>query len=606
MLTSKTYKKHLLEHVRLKGRFACPFRNCNYDIITSVSRFSVKLLSHRRSHHEDREVFQVVAHNEQRLQDFVAEETDHHFDAQFTDGDEDMLNDDSDTEEEERKNFDCKFWALWLAAEFCHIIAESEITFLISKLRSLAQLSSNHLKKKLLSILPGNEAAIEQAFEIDDWLRLHFFNPNLATTARRESEANKRTRILRSRQNDTLPVFRTSIKTVIHLTGVAATIEEALEANHWEPNEHNGFPSEMEHVKSLRTYDAGLIASYRDSIRYREVEASIPPEERPGIHLQLYSDEFDRDLMSSSSKRHKVHVTYLRVLNVVDGRRRSPEEYRLLQILPSQVLHVNGYQTTMRPLVEDIISVVTNGLTFRGRKFGVRLAILQGDGLERAAMFGMASNFSKVSHCDPLSYLTTKTRIGCKTLQEILDEVQIGRDRQSYAEDLTHLHDLKLSRGLKYDSPFNRIPHYHVTDKGAVVFCISHDLYSGAFRSDMARVLLSLSELKHFSWKQLQDQFRMYRENLHGEDRQAWYDMIPDKKAFKQLPGNHSSNHLVIRFLSTFWLNKSAQDPLFQTTAWSLYLAMKKISELVSSKAINELVTQQLEKHVHEYLQVIN
>jgi hypothetical protein len=250
-------------------------------------------------------------------------------------------------------------------------------------------------------------------------------------------------------------------------------------------------------------------------------------------------------------------------------------------------------------------------------------------------MFGMAPNFSTLSHIDPLSYLTNKTRTTCQTVEEVIAEVEQVRDRESYAEDLTHLHDRQIeeraarrsraarrgrqqpaasrpikpqyeySRGMKYDSPFNRIPHFHVTDHGAMVYCIAHDLYSGAFRSDMARVLVSLSNLKHYTWKELQDQFRTYRENLAGEDRQAWYDIISSKPTFKQLPGNHSSNHLVIRFLSSFWVKRSHEDSLFQTTAWSLYLVMKKISEVVSCKIVNDSVSQTLKDHVREYLEVI-
>ncbi len=591
-------------HAR-SGKIACPYLNCNIVIMTSQGRCTDNLLKHKRNYHEDQEVFQVVEPNQLRVNAFVEDQTDDHFDVDF-EGDEEMTHDDSATEMDEREMFDCKFWSLWLEAEFCHILAETEITFFVTKLRRLAKLSSNHLKKILQSVMPGNDGVIEKIFDSEDWLTLSFSDATISSAKRRESEAKRRTTILQARQNNTLPVFRTSIKTVVHNIAIEPTILAALESSAWEPNVNNGFPAEMDHVKNLRMYDDTLIASYKDSIRYQEVEASIPPEDRPGIHLQLYSDEFDRDLMGSTSKRHKVHVTYLRILNIVDGLRRSPDDYHLIQILPSQTLQANGYVTTMAPLVQEIATVVENGISYRGRKFGVRLSILQADGLERAAMFGMASNFSKITHCDPLSYLTTKMRIECQTVEEILSEVGNVRDRQSYAEDLAHLSDSQYegSRGLKFESPFNRIPHYHVTDKGAVAFCLAHDLYSGAFRSDMARVLVKLCELKHFTWKKLQDQFRMYRSKLTGQDRQAWYDIIPIKPSFKQLPGNHSSNHLIIRFLSSFFFKKRFDDAMFQSTAWSLYLSMKQISEVVSCKILNEAVSQKLTHLVQEYLEV--
>ena len=640
-LTSKNYKLHLLRHIEAGGKFTCPYLNCNVVFVSTRSHCLQKLTEHRRICHEDREVFQVVDPNTDRVEDFVGEDHcdgsidgDHdHFDGGIDGDDEEMSGVDSDIKQ--RDDFYTRFWALWLDVEFCHILPESEISFIVGKLRHLAQLSSNHLKKKLQSVFQGNEAAVEEAFETEDWLTLSLTDPALASSFQREAEAKRRARILPSRQNNTLPVLKTSIKTVAHTISIEHSILAALEAKNWEPDANSGFQAEMDHVKNLRRYDNGVIASYRDSSRYKEVEASVPPEQQPGIHLQLYSDEFDRDLMGSSSKRHKVHVTYLRVLNVADGLRRTPEDYHLVQIVPSQTLQSNGYVHVMRPLIADIATVVRNGIEYGGKTFGVRLAILQGDGLERASMFGMAPNFSTLSHIDPLSYLTNKTRTTCQTVEEVIAEVEQVRDRESYAEDLTHLHDRQIeeraarrsraarrgrqqpaasrpikpqyeySRGMKYDSPFNRIPHFHVTDHGAMVYCIAHDLYSGAFRSDMARVLVSLSNLKHYTWKELQDQFRTYRENLAGEDRQAWYDIISSKPTFKQLPGNHSSNHLVIRFLSSFWVKRSHEDSLFQTTAWSLYLVMKKISEVVSCKIVNDSVSQTLKDHVREYLEVI-
>jgi hypothetical protein len=43
---------------------------------------------------------------------------------------------------------------------------------------------------------------------------------------------------------------------------------------------------------------------------------------------------------------------------------------------------------------------------------------------------------------------------------------------------------------------------------------------------------------------------------------------------------------------------------MFQSTAWSLYLSMKQISEVVSCKILNEAVSQKLTHLVQEYLEV--
>jgi hypothetical protein len=288
----------------------------------------------------------------------------------------------------------------------------------------------------------------------------------------------------------------------------------------------------------------------------------------------------------------------------------------------------NRYENVMQPVVADIANVVNNGIEYRGKKYPVRLASLQADGLERASMSGMGGNFSKMSHYDPISYATTATRVNCKTPEELIAEVQDLRTKDSYDLDVLNRHDRALaeadlraegnltegrktlpakfsfSRGIKNESPFHRVKYFHVTNPGALIFCVAHDLYSGTFREDMAKVLLSLSNQGFFAWCDLQDKFRTYRMELRGDDRQGWYDVIASKPTFHHLPGNHSSNHLVIRFLSSLWIIRKPTDPMFQTTEWSMYLVMKRISELVSAKVVTDRNRQELSQNVYEYLKV--
>ena len=631
LISTDKLNVHVRMHASRSGKFTCPYSDCNIVFQSSGASFAtdrcIKVLTdHRRRCHDGEEQFQSVDVNTHRLEDFNNEE--HVMEADHFDSDEEMTPDEP-LDTEERRAYEKKFWAVWLDVEFCHLMPESLVTRLIKKLAKLAVLSSNNLRQKLKSVLPGRESTIEAAFESDDWMTLSFSDPALSSTQRRKTEANTLAHILPSQQNMSMHIIKAGNNSAIQNVSFEETIVNALEAKNWDPDRNQGFPEEMEYVQYMRRRGYHVMAGYRDSLRCKEVEASVRPEERPAIHLQLYSDEFDRDMMGSSSQRHKMHVTYVRVLNLADGLCRTPEDYHLVQVLPSRILKAVGYEMAMLTLVQDLKKVVENGIEYRGKKFAVRLATLQGDGLERAAMFGMASNFSTLSHCDPLSYLTTKTRKECQSVEELIAEVEHRRTRDSYEEDLSSvnrrerkqsllrarrnlvqgsknlLSKFTYSRGMKYESPFHKVPHFHVTDRGAVVYCIAHDLYAGAFRTDMARVLVSLAGGKHFSWDDLQRQFRNYRTSLRGEDKYAWFDVITDKNTFTQLPGNHSSNHLVIRFLSSFFINRSPDDAMFETTAWALYLAMKKVSEEVSRKVVNDSNPDNLKDLVVEYLKVI-
>jgi hypothetical protein len=292
-------------------------------------------------------------------------------------------------------------------------------------------------------------------------------------------------------------------------------------------------------------------------------------------------------------------------------------------------LKTSTYQEAMKPLIDNVKEVVTNGITYKNKVYPVRLAALQGDGLERASMSGMCATFSAVSHFDPLSYVTTKTRMKCKKVAELVTEVEQLRTRDSYEDDLLRLgrrkrneallkaagtweqekgtlqSEFEYSRGLKFQSPWHTVPKYHVVDRGSLVYCISHDLYSGIFRTDMSRVIVALSNEGYYTWPDLQAKFRTKRLELTGDDRQGWYDIIPPKNKFTKLPGNHGCNHLIIRFFSTLFINRPPNDKMFKTTAWKKYLLMKRISELVSAKVMSIHTKQELGSKIKEYLQVM-
>ena len=301
-----------------------------------------------------------------------------------------------------------------------------------------------------------------------------------------------------------------------------------------------------------------------------------------------------------------------------------------LQLVSDSTIKTSSYQEVMTPLIQNVKEVVKNGITYRNKVYPVRLAALQGDGLERASMSGMCSTFTTVSHFDPLSYVTTKTRTNCKKVAALVTEVDQRRTRDSYEDDVlrmgkrqrleatmkskgtwekdkgTLLSEFEYSRGLKFASPWHEVPNYHVVDRGSLVYCISHDLYAGIFRTDMARVMVDLSNEGFYTWPDLQSKFRTKRNELTGDDRQGWYDIIPPKNKFLKLPGNHGCNHLIIRFFATLFVNHPPDDKMFKTTAWKMYLQMKRISELVSAKVLSRQNKEELGRKIKEYLQVIN
>jgi hypothetical protein len=344
-----------------------------------------------------------------------------------------------------------------------------------------------------------------------------------------------------------------------------------------------------------------MYASFRDGERYQRILDTVDEDERPPILIQLYSDGLDRDAMGHSSLRNKVHFTYIKVLNTTDGKERSPLDYGLVQVMYDKTLKELEYPTAMAPITTLIAKLVENGIVWKGRKHAVRLANLAGDGLERSYMTGMAPNFSKITHFDPLSYLSTKTRLTCQTVDELSLEANNLRTQKSYEDDLSgvntreqlearYRHNLVVakkkksvaaqnkkiqklkdnhkslqskyaySRGLKYNSPWHDVNHFHVTQPGAVALCYSHDFFSGFMRTDLAKIFLKMTALKYVEWKKLQKNILLARNVLRGEDKTNWASVLGARETFHQLPGNHACNHSLIRNFNMFFISYNPND----------------------------------------------
>ena len=673
---------HFMEHAKKNESFICPYRRCNtsfggnstnlnnYYVYTTIRLYN----AHRNTFHLDADYDDDATENAEDLNAIEEEAVelerqiqleafraindaddpdDSEIEAEVVgDGDqEDYVEGNGDAVEKEA--FKENFIALWLRKYHVDLLPQRIVNELIVGLADLAIESSDHLRSEMKNIFPERHTDVDNIFEKEDWMRAELTALKLKSTNARLRQANALTNVLTPEYITSFPNIQgTHSDDIIRLRCKDVLLRE-LDDSNWEPDVNFGLPEEYDYVKNLKRRDPDLLSSFRDGERYKDVLADVPLDEQPPVLLQVYADGLDRDLMGFTSGRNKIHVTCIRNIGLYDGLPRSPSQYKLIQLLNENVKSSNRYEEVMLPLVEDLKQLVEEGIVYRGRKHAVRLVHLQGDGKERAAMFGMCDTFSAVSHCDPWSYLTRETRVNAKKVEQFVKEAKSYRTRATYAVDVANLdgrekhaerlkknkmkkkpvkrlqkgangagtsvskggnsrsgsaHKLKskysYSRGLKFNSPWNDVTGFHVTDNGALVPCTSHDLYAGVFRVDLARIFVSLCNDDRFEWKELQKQFRMRRLALKFEDRASWYDVICDKPNFKKIPGKHATVHMIIRYFSTLFMNRHPSDDLFKTTAWQLYLLTKKVSELVSSKVFSSLTRNDLKEQVAKYLKM--
>ena len=81
--------------------------------------------------------------------------------------------------------------------------------------------------------------------------------------------------------------------------------------------------------------------------------------------------------MGHSTLKNRVHITYLRVINLCDFGLRQRDDYRMIQILYEDTVKKFGYSRVHEPLIAKLQILINEGLFIHGRKHAVRLAYLQ-------------------------------------------------------------------------------------------------------------------------------------------------------------------------------------------------------------------------------------
>ena len=125
---------------------------------------------------------------------------------------------------------------------------------------------------------------------------------------------------------------------------------------------------------------------------------------------------------------------------------------------------------------------------------------------------------------------------------------------------------------------------------GALLNCISHDLYGGAVRQDLSLILKTIARQNLISWSEIQKSFSKMRTTLKGYDKTNWFTKLPPLERFKSLRGNHSSIHRVAIFLGLMMSHLPSGHPLFESTSWKLYLRLKYVCELMTKKTLESEV----------------
>lgn len=205
------------------------------------------------------------------------------------------------------------------------------------------------------------------------------------------------------------------------------------------------------------------------------------------IQLLLYVDECEvANPLGSKAGLHKIGVVYCTILNIPPKYRSSLCNCFLVAMYNAGDVKTYGYDAILRPLVEDIKDMETNGLyidtdVYRGI---VKASITQvsGDNLGVNGLFGFVESFVGNHFCrqckmhrNDMRYATT----------EISDFVRRQRDY-----DIDVATDDPSTTGIKTTCLLNDVHNFHVTNNFAPD--IMHDLLEGVCSLEVHLVLETL------------------------------------------------------------------------------------------------------------------
>jgi len=140
-------------------------------------------------------------------------------------------------------------------------------------------------------------------------------------------------------------------------------------------SESKGSPLFVQKMKQFHGDD--IITGFCDSPAAKEIYNTVPENEFPPILICIYADGVDRDQMGHSSLLNRVHITYIRVLNLCDFGMRQRDDYRIIQIMYEESIRQFGYKHVHRHLISKLTDLINEGFLFDGHRHAVRLCFLQ-------------------------------------------------------------------------------------------------------------------------------------------------------------------------------------------------------------------------------------
>ncbi|CAM4563987.1 unnamed protein product [Leuciscus chuanchicus] len=323
------------------------------------------------------------------------------------------------------------------------------------------------------------------------------------------------------------------------------------------------------------------------------ITANLHHADESALGLVLYQDAFEvANPLGSGKKKHKILAMYLTLADLFPHNRSSTDQMQLVFLCREQDFKYFGQELVMRCLVNDLKDLETTGVDFPdGLNVKGILQAIAGDNLGSHGIGGFLENFSGSR------YFCRYCEIDKFTFQENPLSRARFRTAESYKHHVENLDKgLAHSGGIKFDSLFNELSFYHVSQPGLPP-CLGHDLFEGVVSYDLALCIQHLVKVdRQFTYLELNRRISQFK-FLGNDNCDRPCEINPGSE---KLSGHAVQNWCFLRMLPMLIGDKIESPGVNEV--WQLILLLREIVALVCAPAIYSGQIGYLRVLIDEYL----
>lgn len=309
------------------------------------------------------------------------------------------------------------------------------------------------------------------------------------------------------------------------------------------------------------------------------------------IELVLYQDSFQVvNPLGSAKNKHKLVGVYYTIANLYPYNKSQIKSYQLVMLIKESVLKKHSPKIIFKPIIDELTELHDEGfdLGLSDKVKGGLLMIL-GDNLGSHYIGGYVESFVAHNFC-------RYCNIQKKEFHEGISASSL-RTSKCYDDDASKAEEIgAIYNGIKFSSPFNKIPDFHVAMPGLPP-CLGHDLFEGVVSYDLLHILKHICVVKKWTtFDQINKAISIFTyKSFDANDKPPPINFKSEK-----LSGHAVQNLVLLRNIPLI-LQKYILE--YDEPVWQLVLTLKVIVGFVCAPSISCGQVCYMERLINEYIE---